>query len=88
MSLNGVSKHIRMLERANLVRRRRAGRDHFLSFNPRPLDEAADWIAIQRAFWTERLDALDALLKAEVRVVASGKARGARRAAKRKKPPG
>ena len=70
MSLNGVSKHIRMLERANLVRRRRAGRDHFLSFNPRPLDEAADWIAIQRAFWTERLDALDALLKAEVRVVA------------------
>jgi len=90
MSLNGVSKHIRMLERADLVRRRRAGRDHFLSFNPRPLDEAADWIARQRAFWTERLDALDALLKAEVRAAAmeSGKARGARRTAKRKKPPG
>lgn len=65
MSLNGVSKHIRMLERADLVRRRRMGREHFLSFNPRPLDEAADWMARQRAFWTERLDALDALLKAE-----------------------
>ncbi len=90
MSLNGVSKHIRMLERADLIRRRRAGRDHFLSFNPRPLDEAADWIARQRAFWTERLDALDALLKAEVRAAAvtSGKARGTRRAAKRKKPLG
>ena len=34
MSLNAVSKHIRMLERADLVRRRRVGRDHFLSFNP------------------------------------------------------
>jgi DNA-binding transcriptional ArsR family regulator len=70
MSLNGVSKHIRMLERADLVRRRRTGREHFLSFNPRPLDEAADWIARQRAFWTERLDALDALLKAEDRAAA------------------
>ena len=40
MSLNSVSKHIRVLERADLVRRRRAGREHFLSFNPQPLDEA------------------------------------------------
>jgi len=65
ISLNAVSKHIRMLERARLVRRRRAGRDHLLSFNPEPLDEAARWIARQRAFWTARLDALDAMLKAE-----------------------
>ena len=40
MSLNAVSKHIRMLERARLVRRRRAGRDHYLSINSEPLDEA------------------------------------------------
>ena len=65
MSLNGVSKHIRMLERADLVRRRRAGRDHFLSLNPQPLDEAATWIASQRALWTARLDTLEALLRAE-----------------------
>src|SRR5687767_7012061 len=58
MSLNAVSKHIRMLERARLVRRRRAGREHLLSFNPQPLDEAAAWIAGQRAAWTARLDAL------------------------------
>src|SRR5918994_329425 len=38
MSLNSVSKHIRMLERAELVRRRRAGREHLLSFNPARLD--------------------------------------------------
>jgi DNA-binding transcriptional ArsR family regulator len=59
MSLNSVSKHIRMLERADLVRRRRAGREHLLSFNPEPLDEAAAWIETQRAFWTARLDALE-----------------------------
>lgn len=59
ISLNSVSKHIRMLERADLVRRRRAGREHLLSFNPQPLDEAAAWIETQRAFWTVRLDALE-----------------------------
>jgi DNA-binding transcriptional ArsR family regulator len=59
ISLNSVSKHIRMLERADLVRRRRAGREHLLSFNPQSLDEAAAWIETQRAFWTARLDALE-----------------------------
>jgi DNA-binding transcriptional ArsR family regulator len=59
ISLNSVSKHIRMLERAELVRRRRAGREHLLSFNPQPLDEAAAWIETQRTFWTARLDALE-----------------------------
>ena len=67
MSLNAVSKHIRMLERAHLVRRRRAGREHLLSFNPQPLDEAAAWIDTQRGLWTARLDALDDLLRAEDR---------------------
>lgn len=65
ISLNAVSKHIRMLERARLVRRRRAGREHFLSLDPAPLDEAAAWIDATRAFWNARLDALDAMLEAE-----------------------
>jgi DNA-binding transcriptional ArsR family regulator len=59
-----VSKHIRMLERAGLVRRRRVGREHLLAFDPRPLDAAAAWIEAQRGFWTERLDALEAVLRA------------------------
>lgn len=63
MSLNAVSKHIHTLERANLVHRRRAGREHLLSFNRAPLDEVATWLAAQRAFWTERLDMLDHELK-------------------------
>lgn len=64
ISLNSVSKHIRLLERARLVRRRKEGREHYLSFNPAPLDEAAAWIAEKRAFWRKRLDALErALIK-------------------------
>lgn len=71
MSLNAVSKHIRTLERAQLVRRRRAGREHLLSFNPEPIDQAAAWIEAQRAAWNVRLDALDALLRAEDRAAAA-----------------
>lgn len=67
ISLNSVSKHIRVLERARLVRRRRAGREHLLALNPEPLTEAAAWMEAQRASWTARLDALDALLQAEDR---------------------
>jgi DNA-binding transcriptional ArsR family regulator len=63
MTLNAVSKHIRVLERARLVTRRRAGREHFLSFNPKPLDEAALWIERQRNFWNARLDALERALR-------------------------
>jgi DNA-binding transcriptional ArsR family regulator len=65
MSLNAVSKHIRLLERARLVRRRRAGREHLLSFNPQPMDEAAAWIGRMKEFWNARLDALEDLLREE-----------------------
>jgi DNA-binding transcriptional ArsR family regulator len=82
MSLNGVSKHIRMLERADLVRRRRAGRDHFLSLNARPLDELAGWISEHRTLWTARLDTLEALLNAEDK--ANAAARAANRARQRR----
>ena len=65
ISLNSVSKHIRVLERAELVRRRRVGREHILSFNPAPLDAAAEWMRSQRALWTARLVTLDEMLRAE-----------------------
>ncbi len=73
MSLNAVSKHIRILERADLVRRRTAGREHFLSFNRKQLDEVAAWIETQRAVWNARLDALEALLKTEDQAASSTK---------------
>ena len=65
ISLNSVSKHIRILERAGLVRRRIAGRDHFLSLEPGPLDAAAAWMQRERDAWTTRLDKLEAALRAE-----------------------
>ncbi len=65
MSLNAVSKHILVLERARLVKRRRVGREHFLSYRPEPLDAAAKWIAETRDFWATRLDALERLLREE-----------------------
>ena len=63
ISLNSGSKHIRALERARLVRRRREGREHILSFNPGPLDELAAWIENKRTFWTARLDDLERELR-------------------------
>ena len=63
ISLNSVSKHIRMLERAKLVRRRVAGRDHWLSLDPRPLGEVEAWMAEQKRLWAWRLERLDEVLK-------------------------
>ena len=59
ISLNSVSKHVRMLERAGLVRRTVRGRDHVLSLDAAPLAEAAAWIAHYQRFWEDRLEALD-----------------------------
>jgi DNA-binding transcriptional ArsR family regulator len=64
MSLNAVSKHIRLLERAALVTRRRQGREHLLRFNPAPLTRAERWIADRKAMWESRLDALGDFLAA------------------------
>jgi DNA-binding transcriptional ArsR family regulator len=63
ISLNSVSKHIRMLERGGLVRRRVEGREHILTLAPDGLDEAARWIEDQRALWIWRLRELDDALK-------------------------
>lgn len=62
ISLNSVSKHIRILERAGLVTRRRAGRDHYLNLDPRPLTDASDWLQSRQRFWAGRVQKLQALL--------------------------
>jgi DNA-binding transcriptional ArsR family regulator len=60
MSLAGVSKHLKVLERAGLVRRARHGREHTLELQAAPLREVARWTARYQQFWTERLDRLEA----------------------------
>jgi DNA-binding transcriptional ArsR family regulator len=63
MSLNAVSKHIRVLEASGVVARRRDGRDHILSINTGSLDEVDGWIERMRCYWEERLDAMERLLR-------------------------
>ena len=65
ISLNSVSKHIRFLERAGLVRREVSGRDHYLSLDPKPLNELIEWLVKSRDFWAARVDALESALRAD-----------------------
>jgi DNA-binding transcriptional ArsR family regulator len=62
ISLNSTSKHIRVLERAGLVRRTVRGREHVLALDAAPLAEAAQWIEHYRRFWGEQLASLDAFV--------------------------
>jgi DNA-binding transcriptional ArsR family regulator len=62
MSFNGVSKHVKVLERAGLVHRAVRGREHWLRANPSPLRGAARWLDQYQAFWEARLDALETVL--------------------------
>ncbi len=65
VSLNAISKHIKLLERGGLVQRRRIGREHVIRFKPEPLGKVQDWITKQKAFWQSSLEALDDLLQQE-----------------------
>ena len=65
VALNTVSKHVKVLERAGLVRRRVRGREHYIALACEPLREAAGWLETYRAFWEPRLDALETLLAEE-----------------------
>jgi len=58
MSLPAVSKHLRVLEKAGLLRRRRYGRVHEMQLNAEPLKKAAQWVEEYRKFWEGSLDRL------------------------------
>lgn len=62
MSLNAVSKHLQVLERAGLIRREVRGREHYFSTEPEPLHVAAEWLNTYRQFWEQRLDRLETFL--------------------------
>jgi DNA-binding transcriptional ArsR family regulator len=63
MSLAAAAKHVQVLERAGLVRRTIAGRRHICRLEPGPLASASAWLRFYERYWTERLDALDALMR-------------------------
>jgi DNA-binding transcriptional ArsR family regulator len=65
MSFEAASKHVRVLERAGLVRRTIIGRRHVVRLEPGPLAAASTWLRFYERFWNERLDALENLFQAE-----------------------
>jgi DNA-binding transcriptional ArsR family regulator len=65
MSLAAVSKHIRVLEHAGLIRREVRGRTHICRLDASPLASAHEWLGFYERFWTSRLDELERLLRDE-----------------------
>jgi DNA-binding transcriptional ArsR family regulator len=65
MSFAGASKHVKVLEEAGLIARRKSGRTHFCSVRPEPLAEANRWLEQWEHFWTVRLDRLQSLIESD-----------------------
>ena len=62
ISKPAITKHLKVLEKAGLLRRQIIGRVHRCRLEPQPLNEAAQWIAFYEKFWNKKLDALDIYL--------------------------
>jgi DNA-binding transcriptional ArsR family regulator len=62
-ALNAVTKHLKLLERAGLIERRKQGREVFISFRGEPLREVAEWMNEYERFWNERLDQFERYFK-------------------------
>jgi DNA-binding transcriptional ArsR family regulator len=56
LALNAVTKHLKLLERAGLIERRKQGREVLISLQPAPLREVARWVHGYERFWNEQLD--------------------------------
>lgn len=65
MSLTGFCKHVRILERAGLVKRTRHGRENTLALSARPLQLVAEWVFDYEQFWNLRLDRLEKFFAAK-----------------------
>jgi DNA-binding transcriptional ArsR family regulator len=63
MSLAAASKHVKVLERAGLLKRTIRGRTHTCRLDPDPLGAAHTWLRFYERFWNDRLDALERELK-------------------------
>ena len=63
VSLMAISKHLKVMGRAGLIRREKDGRVRRCSFDPGSIEGASDWIETHRTFWTQQLDSLAAFLE-------------------------
>ena len=65
ISFAGAAKHVKVLENAGLIHRRKAGRKQMCSLRAEPLKRAEDWLRQWEQFWTGRLDRLEAAIRSE-----------------------
>ena len=72
MSFAGAAKHVKVLEAAGLVERRKAGRRQICTLQAEPLAEAERWLKQWEQFWTVRLDRLQALVEANTKEKPNG----------------
>ncbi len=63
MSLNAVSKHLKVLESAGLIQREVVGREHLIELRAAPLHEVSKWVHEYERFWTEHLDRVEKYFK-------------------------
>lgn len=80
ISLPAISRHLKVLEQAALIARRREGQTRRCRLDPRPLGDAAQWLALQRDFWEASLDRLALHLAPEQKKTHHGQPRRPRRA--------
>lgn len=64
VSQPAISKHLGVLEKAGLIHRTKSGREFLIRVDPRPIDEARNWIAHYERFWKDQFDAVGAYLDA------------------------
>jgi len=76
ISRPGVSRHLRVLREAGLVRSRGDGQRRLYSVDPGPLAEVEQWLGPWRAFWAQRLDALDTEVRRDCRARSSTEGQG------------
>ena len=72
MSFAGASKHVKVLEDAGLIARRKKGRTHLIMIEAKPLEEAERWLRQWEKFWTVRLDRLKALIERDKKETKNG----------------
>ena len=63
ISQPAASKHLRVLEKAGLIKRTKRGREYIIRANPKPAEQARDWIAYYTQFWNAQFDAVEDYLK-------------------------
>jgi len=67
VSLNAITKHLKLLERAGLIEREKRGREVFISLRPKALRLVADWVHEYERFWNEKLDEFAGYFKQQKR---------------------